>query len=223
MRRQDWLKELYRPVTPARMILIFILASLLGNLIETIFCGILEGAWGSRQGVVYGPFSPIYGIGAVLLVLLTLPLAKGSRLLLFLTGALVGGGYEVLGSLLESHVLHGTSWDYSSWGIPLLGGRTSVAFMVMWGLVSVVWMRWLYPALNAQLDALRPGPMRAAAYLLGGLMAADLLISGLALERWSDRVLGRPADTKVEIFLDRHYPDSRMEPLFSNLQFSSHP
>ena len=44
----------------------FIIFSIIGLIVETTFCYITTGVVESRKGFVYGPFCPIYGVGATL-------------------------------------------------------------------------------------------------------------------------------------------------------------
>ncbi len=46
---------------------LFFIGAFLGDIIETIFCRATAGVWMSRSSVVYGPFSIVWGLGAVLL------------------------------------------------------------------------------------------------------------------------------------------------------------
>ena len=50
-------------------------------------------------------------------------------------------------------------------------------------------------------------------------MIFNILISAAALSRWNQRQLGLPAESMVERFLDRHYPDERMYKTYSTLTF----
>lgn len=50
-------------------------------------------------------------------------------------------------------------------------------------------------------------------------MCADMLISSLALSRYSARQLGEPADTKLEQVLDAHFPDERMARIYPKAKF----
>lgn len=46
----------------------FIIFSVAGLIIETLFCYITTGNIESRKGLIYGPVCPIYGVGAVILI-----------------------------------------------------------------------------------------------------------------------------------------------------------
>ncbi len=48
---------------------VFISASILGLALEDVFHVLVYGGYESRAGFVWGPFSPIYGVGAVALTL----------------------------------------------------------------------------------------------------------------------------------------------------------
>ena len=71
-----------------------------------------EFVWQLRRGVIYGPISPVYGMGAVLFTILLLRKPK-SNFKTFLHGALIGGFFEYIISFLQETFLGTISWDYS--------------------------------------------------------------------------------------------------------------
>ena len=52
-----------------RLIAYFIIYSIVGYIIETLFGLFTKGMLESRKGFLYGPFCPIYGVGAVAMIL----------------------------------------------------------------------------------------------------------------------------------------------------------
>ena len=54
---------------------LFFLGSLLGDIVETIFCYFTMGELMSRSSLVYGPFSIVWGMGCVLLTLILYPVS----------------------------------------------------------------------------------------------------------------------------------------------------
>lgn len=66
-----------------RLIQYFIIYSVIGLIIEMLFGVIIEGVVESRKNFLYGPFSCIYGTGAVLMIL-TLQRFSKNKYTLFL-------------------------------------------------------------------------------------------------------------------------------------------
>ena len=47
-------------------------------------------------------------------------------------------------------------------------------------------------------------------------MAADMLVSAMALYRYQDRVGNPSADNRLEAFLDQHFDNNRIERIYPN-------
>ena len=52
-----------------RILAYFIIYSVVGYIIETIFGIITKGVWESRQSFLYGPVCAIYGVGATIMIM----------------------------------------------------------------------------------------------------------------------------------------------------------
>ena len=66
IRREAYLDSL-PSVSFYHLVVIFTFASVLGLVLETLWWLVTQGSLQHRYGMVWGPFSPLYGIGAVLL------------------------------------------------------------------------------------------------------------------------------------------------------------
>ena len=77
---------------------IFVVCCVLGLIIEVIYhMAVVEpGVYQDRAGLLYGPFSPIYGIGAVLMTIALNRFHKANFLVIFLVSAVIGGAFEYL-------------------------------------------------------------------------------------------------------------------------------
>ncbi len=194
--------------------------SLLGCLLEMCWYRRLRGKWMSRKGVIYGPFSPIYGAAMSGFVYLLYPVRRGNLLFLFVLGAAMGSCFEYACGFLQERVLGTKSWDYSKKKFQL-HGRICLEFTFYWGIAAVVSIRFLYPVLSRMVEAvsLRRGPV-----IIGGLFLlflADCAVSGAACIRQRLRREGRIAVYPVERFLDRHYPDERLAAIFTEIRIVS--
>lgn len=52
-----------------RLLAYFIIYSVLGFVLETVYSAIFHGVWESRRSFLYGPFCSIYGVGAVVMII----------------------------------------------------------------------------------------------------------------------------------------------------------
>ncbi len=73
----------------------FIIYSIAGFFVETIFAFVRYGVLESRKSFLYGPFCSIYGLGAVIMILF-LQYFKKNRITLFIGGFIIGSITEYL-------------------------------------------------------------------------------------------------------------------------------
>ena len=129
-----------------RILAYFIIYSVAGYIIETLYGMITKGVWESRQSFLYGPFCGIYGLGAVVMILCLHKFPKKYNVL-FAGGFVVGSIIEYVVSLFGEFVLGVKWWDYSN--MPLnLNGRICVYFSVFWGFLGI----YLIASLNPKVD-----------------------------------------------------------------------
>ena len=131
-----------------RILAYFIIYSVIGYIIETLYGIIIKGVWESRQSFLYGPFCGIYGLGAVIMIIFLHKYQKKYNAL-FIGGFIVGSITEYIVSLFGEMVLGVKWWDYS--GMPLnLNGRICVYFSIFWGFLGM----YLIASLNTKIDRL---------------------------------------------------------------------
>lgn len=200
-----------------KLIWVFIICAFLGDLIETLFCRVTGGVWMSRSSVIYGWFSIVWGIGAVLLTVVLQKLAGKDDRYVFLAGAVLGGVYEYMCSVFTEVFLGTTFWDYS-WMPFNIGGRTNLLYCIFWGLLSVVWVKICYPAISGWIEKLPPLRAKIATWGIIVVMVCDALLSAAVMLRYVDRKAGAPADNAIGTFLDVHYPDQMVEKVWPNMK-----
>lgn len=129
-----------------RIFAYFIIYSIGGYVIETLFGIMTKGVWESRQSFLYGPFCAIYGLGAVILIIFLHKYNKKYNAL-FIGGFIVGSVVEYLVSLIGEAILNVKWWDYSD--MPLnIDGRICVYFSLFWGFLAI----YLIASLNPKVD-----------------------------------------------------------------------
>ncbi len=204
--------------SPTKLIWIFFIAALLGDIIETLFCRATMGIWMSRSSLIYGPFSIVWGLGAVMFTALLYRYKDKSEGYLFLAGTIVGGAYEYVCSVFTELVFGTVFWDYSH--IPFnLAGRINLLYCFFWGIAAAVWMKVLYPRLSRLIERI---PMKAGKVLtlvIVVFMVFNMAISALALGRYQQRQAAPDAPTNgFTEFLDHYYPDERIQQVYPNMK-----
>ena len=198
---------------------LFILGAFLGDIVETVFCLATTGRLMSRSSLVFGQFSIVWGLACALLTWILYRYRDKSDRYIFVFGTILGGAYEYVCSVFTEMAFGTVFWDYSE--IPFnLGGRINLLYCFFWGIAAVVWMKGMYPFLSRQIEKLPARAGRAVCSVLLVLLAADMLISALALARYSERQTGSPEQTAVGQILDEYFPDEFIEKRYENLKLA---
>lgn len=121
----------------------FVIYSIIGWIYESIICSV-----GSRKpinrGFLNGPYCPIYGIGACLVILV---LGKfRNPVLLFFAGAVLTCTLEYITSYFMEKLFHARWWDYSKRRFNI-GGRVCLIGAVVFGAFSVILILFLHPVI----------------------------------------------------------------------------
>lgn len=204
--------------SPTKLIWIFFIAALLGDIIETLFCRATMGIWMSRSSLIYGPFSIVWGLGAVMFTALLYQYKDKSEGYLFLAGTIVGGVYEYVCSVFTELVFGTVFWDYSH--IPFnLAGRINLLYCFFWGIAAAVWMKVLYPRLSRLIERIPMKAGKVLTWVIVVFMVFNMAISALALGRYQQRqsVPDAPTNGFTE-FLDHYYPDERIHQVYPNMK-----
>ena len=198
-----------------KIVLLFFIGALLGDITETLFCRLVGGVWMSRSSVVWGPFSLVWGLALALATWMLYRYKDRSDRFLFCMGTFLGGAYEYLCSVFTELVFGTVFWDYSK--IPFnLGGRINLLYCFFWGFAAVVWFRVVYPKMSGWIEKIPMKPGKVVTWVLICFMAANVAVSAAALGRYTARAAGLPPQNGVESYMDAHYDDARMEKIYPN-------
>ncbi len=200
----------------SKLFWIFFIGCFLGVILETLYCIIVRRHYESRVGVIYGPFNPIYGFGAVLLTICLRWLGSKRDLYILLGSAVIGGAFEYFCSFCQEHALGTVSWEYSHTQYNF-NGRTNVLYLFFWGLLGLIWVRKIYPRLSSLIERIPTHIKNPLTIILSVFMLINMLLSVMALERQSRRRKGILPTNRVELFLDKHYPDDLLKEIYANM------
>ncbi len=173
----------------------FFFYSFFGFLLEVAFARLTHSSKQDRKCHLLLPVCPVYGVGA--LAILILPEAiKSSPLLLYAAGAAVCTLAEWSLSLFYEKAAGVAFWDYRT--LPLnLGGRVCLLFSLFWGLLSLPLVYGLSPILSQWAAAIPAAVTIPAALLYLGDAATSLFLlrrGGTEALRWYARF--RPSEAR---------------------------
>ena len=194
---------------------VFIIGSLIGYGVETIVAIIQNGHFASRQGLLYGPLIPVYGVGLVAYYLVISKIKDKSNFKNFIITMILGGIVEYLFSFFQEKLFGTVSWDYSNLWFNI-NGRTSLLHCIYWGTGGVLFVKYVYPFIEKIINKLDLLAVKHITVILIVLLAFDVGISCIASSRQKERVEGIAASSNLDRFCDEHYPDSVMDYIYSN-------
>ena len=201
-----------------KLVSLFFIGAFLGDVTETIFCRFTMGRWMSRSSVVFGSFSIVWGLGCAILTWILYRYREQSDRRLFLCGTILGGAYEYICSVFTEIVFGTVFWDYSK--IPFnLGGRINLLYCFFWGFAAIIWMKVIYPFLAKWIEKIPIRIGKPLCMIMVIFMSVNILLSGLALDRYSKRHDGLPAESEIAELMDDWFPDPYMERVYPNIKF----
>ena len=175
-----------------RILAYFIIYSILGFVIETLYGMMTKGVLESRQSFLYGPFCGIYGLGAVIMIIF-LHKYQTKYNALFIGGFIVGSITEYIVSLFGEMILGVKWWDYS--GMPLnLNGRICVFFSLFWGFLGMYLIASLNPKIDRLINWVKSKfktykSLKAFVSVVTIALLIDCIVTGFALEFFLVRMI----------------------------------
>ncbi|MEE1160309.1 MAG: putative ABC transporter permease [Atopobiaceae bacterium] len=211
-------------ITWYQVVIIFVVGSVAGLLLEETWMFITAHLTQSRVGLVWGPFSPLYGFGATLLTIITFEMRKRrvKPWIVFLVAVVVGGTLEQITGWGMEHLFHAQSWTYEH--LPdHITKYTAWRFLFFWGLLGLVWYKFVMPNLLYAIG--KPTTKRAAIFVgvLAAYLCVDIFMTLAVLNRMTERDEGIPATNAFDKYLDENYTDEWIHHRFQNLVVETAP
>ena len=194
---------------------IFLIGSIIGYGLEMIVGLVQNGHFVSRQGLLFGPFIQVYGVGLVAYYLVISNIRKKSYIKIFFITMLLGGIVEYLFSYLQETWFGTISWDYSNL-LFNIHGRTSLLHCLYWGIGGVLCVRFILPLIRNLNGWCKNTNFRYVTAFLVLFITFDIVMSGMAGSRQLERKNNIAANGYIDNFFDEYYPDEKLEQIYSN-------
>ena len=207
----------YIPLNFFNIFWIFMLGSVIGLVIETVFMLLTTGEFKDRTCMLVGPFSPIYGVGAVLMTIAVNRWWYRNAGVIFVACGVVGAALEFFVSWYLETAFGVYSWDYTG-SFLSIGGRTDFAHACAWGFLGVAWVRLLLPSIMRIVDAIPLKWRATVTALAAAAMLVNATMTVMALDCWSARQAGEEVSGVTQEYFAEHYDDDFMSDRFETLK-----
>lgn len=156
------------------IIIYFITYSFLGWVMESIFRSISEKKI-INTGFLKGPFCPIYGVGAIIMLLFLKKFADNLAVL-FIVSVVVLTIWEYLVGVLLEKLFHTKYWDYSKNKFNFQG-RICLMNSIFWGILGVVFVKYIHPAIENLIEKIDVRILIFVYSILGIVILVDMITS----------------------------------------------
>lgn len=163
-----------------KLIFYFFFYSFIGWFVESCYCSVRPRKWINR-GFLRGPICPIYGTGALVLMLVILPFKEATDnlylniFLTFTVGFIVCDIVEFLTSLIMEKLFHARWWDYSKKRFNIQG-RICLTHTIYWGIGACLFSYFVEPFISDYfIDLINPSSIKILVYIFLTVFTADLI------------------------------------------------
>lgn len=167
-----------------QLLWLFLIYAFMGWCVEVAYCGLGEGRFVNR-GFLNGPVCPIYGIGAVAVILCLTPI--NNVILLFLCSMLITSLLELITGFALEKIYHTRWWDYSD--LPFnIGGYICLKYSIYWGFVCIALMKGIHPIVLGFIKIIPPVLGWILLIILLSVFITDIIVTVVTLNKLNKRI-----------------------------------
>ena len=152
----------------------FIIYSIGGWILESVYRSFIEKKI-INTGFLNGPLCPIYGIGAIIMILFLSEFSK-SIIALFLVSFIVLSLWEYLVGVFLEKTFKTKYWDYSDHKINIKG-RVCLSNSICWGVLGVLFIKYIQPFVQAKILLVNPVILKISILIITIIFIIDTIIS----------------------------------------------
>ncbi|MDE5539560.1 MAG: putative ABC transporter permease [Bacilli bacterium] len=196
---------------------LFIFGCFLGFILETIWHYLKYGTFINKQGLLYGPFKPIYGFGFILIIIFMSKYQNKGLFKQFIIGVLIGSLFEYFGSWFQEFFFGTSTWNYSHFNYNIQG-RIYLPYCLAWGVIAVLCLNFLYPWFKKLINEIPARVGKVLTIFVSIFMCLNISLTTLATIRYSDRANSKTRTSPIFKVIDELYDDEYMQLKFPKLK-----
>ncbi|MEN8077401.1 putative ABC transporter permease [Clostridioides difficile] len=160
--------------TVHQWLLLFYIYCFMGWVWESCYVSLENQKWVNR-GFLKGPFLPIYGSGAIVVIISTLTV-ENELILVFIIGMIAATILEYITGALMEKVFHVRYWDYTKEPFNI-NGHICLTSSLAWGVFSVLLVRFVNPPIENLIKFIPEVISEVSAYVITIFITIDVVQS----------------------------------------------
>ena len=215
---EDAYRNRYIPLNVFNILSIFLVGSFFGCMLEDAWHVLTEGFFQERAGLVFGPFTPIYGCGAVAMTVALNRFWRASWWKVMMVSGVVGCTVEYITSWYLEAAVGVVAWDYTG-TLGNVGGRINVFFFFVWGMLGLLWVKMFLPVIMRLVDAIPVAYRAVVTSVVFAFLLEDIVLTTVAMDGYSKRHDGINPKSNAEIWVAERFDDEWMARRFEKMEF----
>lgn len=160
--------------TVHQWLLLFYIYCFMGWVWESCYVSLENQKWVNR-GFLKGPFLPIYGSGAIVVIISTL-IVENELILVFIIGMIAATILEYITGAMMEKVFHVRYWDYTKEPFNI-NGHICLTSSLAWGVFSVLLVRFVNPPIENLIKFIPEVISEVSAYVITIFITIDVVQS----------------------------------------------
>ena len=167
-------------------VVLFAIYSFLGWVIEVIYRSVTQKKF-VNAGFLYGPFIPIYGIGAFFIIILQYFLHTWHLVPRFIIFGLTLTAVEYIVGVFSEKTFKLTLWDYSENKFNLQG-KVCLLFSTLWTILALAFVTFIHPIILRNILALDILHIKVVAFTFLIYYSIDFMFSVISITEFQKKI-----------------------------------
>lgn len=177
--------------------LIFFIYSCIGWIVETVNCSVLSKKKVLNRGFLIGPYIPIYGTAALIMILF-LTEYKSDLFVLFCMAVVYSSLIEYITSYLMEKIFNARWWNYTNKKFNL-NGRICLQYSLLFGVLGLILLYGLHPIIENLLSNIPENILMIISSVLLVIFVLDLIVTVFLLSKLDIQIKNVKSDATQEI------------------------
>lgn len=155
----------------SQWLFLFYIYCFIGWIWETCYVSVMQGKWVNR-GFMRGPFLPIYGSGAIMILIFTLPF-RTQAVPVFFFGMISATVLEYCTGVAMEKLFHVRYWDYTGKFLNL-NGHICLVSSLAWGAFSVILTLYVHKPIEGFVLRMNSNVLEFLVFILTVVISVDM-------------------------------------------------